>query len=132
MIGDTGKSASTRAAVAGVRARYESEPNTIQLILDEIGRLVREARIAIEAGDAATMGKLMLQNHDLLRQLAVSSPKLDRLVDAALKAGALGAKLSGGGRGGNMIALVTPQTHDQVEGALRAAGAARVFTTEVR
>ena len=132
LIGDTGKSASTRAAVAGVRARYESDPAGVQLILNEIGDLVRKARTAIEGGELLTIGKLMMQNHGLLRRLTVSSPELDALVEASERSGALGAKLSGGGRGGNMIALVTPQTQSQVESALRAAGAVHVFTTEVR
>jgi mevalonate kinase len=73
----------------------------------------------------------MNQNHGLLQELTVSSPELDMLVKAARQAGALGAKLSGGGRGGNMIALVTPETAPFVEQALRAAGAVRVISTTV-
>jgi len=56
---------------------------------------------------------------------------LDRLVDAALAAGALGAKLSGGGRGGNMIALVTESSAGAVETAIRSAGTARTWVTTV-
>ncbi len=132
LIGDTGKSASTRDAVAGVRALFDTDPAAIQPVLDEIGRLVAQARAAIERGDLAQVGGLMGRNHALLRLLTVSSPELDALVEAAETAGALGAKLSGGGRGGNMIALVTPETRDAVRDALHAAGAARVFETEVR
>ncbi len=132
LIGDTGKSASTRSAVAGVRELYDHDPQTIQPVLDEIGELVRQARMAIECGYHAVMGHLMTRNHLLLRKLTVSSPELDALVEAALGAGALGAKLSGGGRGGNMIALVTQETCAPVEAALRAAGAVHVFSTEVR
>ncbi len=132
LIGDTGKSASTRAAVASVRELYDDDPDKIQPVLDEIGALVREARHAIEAGNSAAVGKLMSDNHALLQQLTVSSLELDTLVEAANHAGAIGAKLSGGGRGGNMIALVTAETCTQVEAALRAAGAVHVFRTEVR
>jgi mevalonate kinase len=75
-------------------------------------------------------------NHKLLQQMTVSSPELDRLVDAARRAGALGAKLSGGGRGGNMIALADPAAgEDQIgsiEDCLKRAGAKRVITTRVR
>ena len=71
----------------------------------------------------------MDENHALLQEIGVSCPELDALVAAARAAGALGAKLSGGGRGGNMIALVTEATASQVADALRAAGAVRVIVT---
>ncbi|HEX2905311.1 MAG TPA: mevalonate kinase [Phototrophicaceae bacterium] len=129
LIGDTGQSASTRVAVGDVRRLFEAEPERIQPILDAIGDLVVLARKAIERGDSEELGRLMVRNHGYLRQLTVSSPELDTLVKAALDAGALGAKLSGGGRGGNMIALVTPDTQNPVRAALAAAGARRVFET---
>ncbi len=132
LIADTGVSASTRAAVAGVRELFERDPETIQPIFDQIGDLVRNARAALERGDLAAVGDLMTRNQRLLRRLRVSSAELDRLVEAALRAGALGAKLSGGGRGGNLIALVTPEMRAAVEAALIGAGATRVFTTEVK
>jgi mevalonate kinase len=56
---------------------------------------------------------------------------LDRLVEAARGAGALGAKLSGGGRGGNMIALVEPPDADAIAAALRSAGARNVIVTHI-
>ena len=74
----------------------------------------------------------MDRNHALLQEIGVSCPELDALVAAARAAGATGAKLSGGGRGGNMIALVTGETAPQVADALRVAGAVRVIITEVR
>lgn len=132
LIGDTGKSASTRTAVAGVREFYERDPDMVQPVLDEVGELVRSARVALELGDLVALGVLMTRNHTLLQHLTVSASALDGLVDAAHAAGALGAKLSGGGRGGNMIALVTDEILTQVTLALREAGAARVFATEVR
>jgi len=74
----------------------------------------------------------MDSNHDLLRQLTVSSDTLDRLCAAARAAGAWGAKLSGGGRGGNIIALVDDERAGPVGEALRAAGAVNVIQTVVR
>jgi mevalonate kinase len=132
LIADTGNSASTREAVAGVRALYEHETVNVQAVLRKIGTNVRGARNALATGDFAELGKRMFANHAALQALTVSSPELDTLVNAAKAAGALGAKLSGGGRGGNMIALVTPETQQKVEAALRGAGAVRVFATEVR
>jgi mevalonate kinase len=129
VIGDTGISASTRIAVEGVRALYDEKGTFVESVLEEIRAIVGEARQALETGDSAAIGRLMIANHALLQSLAVSSPELDMLVSAALEAGALGAKLSGGGRGGNMIALVTPETSKGIAEALLAAGARRVFET---
>jgi mevalonate kinase len=132
VIGDTGVSASTKVSVGDVRRLVEREPARTLPVIEAIGLLAAEARIAIERGDAWSLGLLMTRNHALLQQLTVSHPALDRLVSAAHEAGALGAKLSGGGRGGNMIALVLPETRERVADALREAGAVRTFTTEVR
>jgi mevalonate kinase len=74
----------------------------------------------------------MDENHALLQRLGVSCPELDRLVAAARSGGALGAKMSGAGWGGNMIALVTEATRGRVDMMLRLAGATRVIVTEVR
>jgi len=74
----------------------------------------------------------MDQNHALLAEMGVSSPELERLVAAARLAGALGAKLSGGGRGGNMIALVTAETAETVRQALRQAGANNTILTTIQ
>ncbi len=129
LIADTGQAALTRLSVGDVRKLYDNDPAHIQTILDEIGSIVIQARAAIEKGDAESLGVLMGRNHVCLQQLTVSSPELDILVAAALTAGALGAKLSGGGRGGNMIALVSDENTDAVREALTQAGAVKVFET---
>jgi mevalonate kinase len=131
LIGDTGHGALTRVAVGDVRRLYETNPQMVQPLLGAVGALVMQARQAIEIGDIPELGRLMSENHRYLQQLTVSSPELDCLVDAALSAGALGAKLSGGGRGGNMIALVEERTSEAVREALLKAGAVRVFETLV-
>jgi mevalonate kinase len=131
VVADTGHSAPTRVAVGDVRKLYEAEPARIQTVLDRIGQLVAQARDMIECGDINALGPLMSQNHALLRELTVSSAALDMLADAAVRAGALGAKLSGGGRGGNMIALVNSSAVDDVAAALRKAGAMHVYHTTI-
>jgi mevalonate kinase len=73
----------------------------------------------------------MDSNHALLIQLGVSSPTLDMLVDAAREAGALGAKLSGAGQGGNMLALVGAEDAENVAEVLAETGAAHVIRTTV-
>jgi mevalonate kinase len=67
-----------------------------------------------------------------LQALHVSCPELDHLIKAARKAGALGAKLSGSGRGGNMIALVDQPKAESVAKALLSAGAVRAIITEIK
>ena len=73
----------------------------------------------------------MDENHALLQEMGVSSPELDRLVAGARASGALGAKLSGGGRGGNMIALVPVGEATAVAESLREEGARNTITTEI-
>lgn len=131
LIGDTGRGALTRVAVGDVRKLVESEPVRYRPVIEAIGEIVESARRAILSGDVAALGPLMQANHAHLQTLTVSAPELDVLVEAALEAGALGAKLSGGGRGGNMIALVTPETAAAVRAALLGAGAVHVFETVV-
>ncbi len=131
VVADTGIAALTRETVADVRARYRGQRRQTRALLESIGALAEQARALVEAGQSRQLGKLMTRNHELLRQLGVSSDALDRLVEAALVAGACGAKLSGGGRGGNIIALVDENTMPTVEAALLAAGAKQVITSSV-
>jgi mevalonate kinase len=131
VIGNTGVSSPTAIAVGDVRQAWLSDKASLESIFDEIGYIARQARQLIESGQTALLGPLLDRDHELLRQLAVSSPELDRLVEAALEAGALGAKMSGGGRGGNMIALVTSQDATAVAEALGKAGAVQTIQTKI-
>ncbi len=128
-LADTGVASLTRDAVAAARALAESAPRQTAQIFGEIAAIVDEAKACIERGSADRLGALMTANHRLLKALTVSSPELDCLVDAALKAGAMGAKLSGGGRGGNIIALADEATMPRVKNSLIDAGAKRVIVT---
>jgi mevalonate kinase len=97
--------------------------------LDGIAAIVARGRDALRTGDFEALGRLMDENHRALQALTVSSPELDKLCDVARAAGALGAKMSGGGRGGNMIALARDSTHAlALRDALLTAGAKRVFS----
>ena len=130
-LADSGVPSLTRETVASVRALLETNPRRTRHHLNKIASAVREARDCIQGGDFRRLGELMTANHSRLRSLGVSSSRLDRLVAAADKAGAMGAKLSGGGRGGHIIALVDADKLLAVELALRQAGAARVFSANV-
>jgi mevalonate kinase len=132
LIADSGATASTREAVAGVRRRYEEAPASYLNLFDRMGAVARAAREAIEEGRLAELGPLLDENHALLRRIGVSLPLLDELVAAARAGGAAGAKLTGGGLGGNVIALVTGESEGRVAAALREAGAVRVWPTIVK
>ena len=129
ILGDTGIASLTRDAVADVRSLYERDPISTAKQFEAIGAIVYDARACIETGATARLGELMTANHHFLRRLNVSSAELDKLVDAALIAGALGAKMSGGGRGGNIIALVNDRTANSVKDALLEAGAKSLLET---
>jgi len=131
VIGDTGVPAPTKEAVSDVHKLWESDQARWDAVFDEVGKVVQSARERIATGAWMELGPLMIQNHRLLQQLTVSSPALDRLVAAALEAGALGAKLSGGGRGGNMIALAGEGTTHAIAAALKSAGSPRVIIAPV-
>jgi len=131
LVGDSGYGTPTHIPVGDVRRLYEREPERASAMFAQIGEITQRARAAIESGKLATLGELMNQNHDLLQRLGVSSVELDLLCESALAAGALGAKMSGGGRGGNMLALVLEPNVAAVSRALQKAGAVRVIKTRL-
>jgi mevalonate kinase len=131
VVGDTGVRSATRLPVGAVREGWRADPRRYEALFDQVGELVTRARAALATGDLPLLGALLNANQALLEQIGVSSPDLERLVAAARAAGALGAKLSGAGWGGVMLALVTPAARLAVESALREAGAARVLAATV-
>lgn len=131
VIGDTGIPAPTKEAVGDVRKLWEADKAKWERVFEQIGGIAKEAREKIESGNWQELGGLMNDNHALLQTLTVSSPELDCLVEAAREAGALGAKLSGGGRGGNMIALVQPSDAGAVVRSLQEAGAKNTLVTQI-
>lgn len=114
VMGNTGKVADTSAAVAGVRERKEKNPEKYKEIFDRAENIAYLARNAFLNEDIKELGKLMNENHKLLQQIEVSSRELDFLVKLARDQGAIGAKLTGGGLGGSIIAL-TPGKELQEE-----------------
>lgn len=131
LVADTGVRSSTKIAVGDVRRQWQEDPDRFEAIFDGCGRIAQAARAAIERGDIKQLGQLMNENQVLLEEMTVSSPELERLVRAANTAGALGAKLSGAGRGGNMIALVEEESEAAVREALLAAGARHVLASVI-
>ena len=131
VIADSGVPSSTREVVAHVRRAWQADTPRYEALFAAIGATARAARPLIETGDWPMLAWLMNENQSLLVRLDVSSGALDHLINAARAAGALGAKLSGAGRGGYMPALVEPGLVDVVVEALRAAGSAQVMVTTV-
>lgn len=132
LIGDTGISAPTKESVGDVRRLWEVDRSKWENVFDEVGTIAKKAREVIESGTWEELGNLMNQNHKLLQEMTVSSPELDKLVSVACEAGALGAKMSGGGRGGNMIALVEERNAAIIADALKSAGAKSTIISTVR
>ncbi len=132
VIADSGVPSRTRDAVQDLRDKWLADTGRYERLFDAVGALVERGRTALATGALDTLGALMDENQRLLQQLDVSSGLLDRLIAVARSAGALGCKLTGGGRGGCVVALVTDATRDAVSEALLFEGAARVFPTVVR
>ena len=131
VIADSGVRSPTKETVGDVRKGWQQSPAQYESWFDAIAQIAHQARQSIEQGQGDELGALFTQNHALLQQIGVSSPLLDRLVQAALDVGAEGAKLSGGGRGGNVIALIKPKQRQAVEQAFLQAGAKRVLSTKI-
>ena len=131
VIGDTGIPSPTATTVGEVRQAWMAHPEIYNPLFTQVGELVKRARLALESGENSLLGSLADENHTLLTQIGVSSGELDRLVDAARESGAFGAKLSGGGRGGNMIAIVPEEKITAVVKALTSAGAVHVIACRV-
>jgi len=132
VIGNTSVIAATSAVNGRVRAWLEERPVRMHYFR-EIGLLARLAEQALREGNWPELGHLLNLNQLLLERIGVSSPELETLIDASLATGALGAKLSGSGGGGIMIALVTPATVESVAQAIeRAGGTAIVAPIGVR
>jgi mevalonate kinase len=105
VIGNTGIVADTKEMVAGVAERKKRNPEKYNPLFKQAEELAFTARKALEEFDLRKVGKLMNENHRLLQEIEVSCKELDYLVNLAQEQGALGAKLTGGGGGGCMVAL---------------------------
>jgi mevalonate kinase len=122
-IGNTGKTSSTKSMVEAVARLRERRRDLVDKAFDAIRVLVQNARLAIEAGDFHSLGRLMDLNQMLLAGIFVSSPEIEHMCAVARSAGALGAKLTGAGGGGSVVALAPSQAvGEAVLAAWREAG----------
>ena len=121
---DSGTAGDTAALVGRVRSGHPENDGTIRAI----GQLTHRIERVLHTPDA--LGPLLTENHRLLQALRVSTPTLDRIVEQALQAGALGSKLAGAGGGGGVIALVDATCEASVLGSMSTAGY-RAFATDL-
>jgi mevalonate kinase len=123
VIGSTGLVANTKAMVEGVAERKRKHPEKYDAFFEQEEALALIGRKALLEFNLKKVGELMNDNHHLLQEIEVSHQKLDLLVDVARKQGAFGAKLTGGGGGGCMVAL-TPgkELQESVARAIENAG----------
>jgi mevalonate kinase len=123
LVCDTGIHHATRTLVGGVVQKSQRERKDFQNYLVEVREISNGVVKALREGDDEDLGLLMYQNHELLRKIGVSHPKLDHLVEAARRAGALGAKLTGAGGGGCIIVLTrSVSARDRIARVLRKQG----------
>ena len=121
VLGLTGRESLTARTVARVRAAWHDHPTRIEAIFDQMAQLARDGVEALGAARFQELGQLMNLCQGYLNALQVSSPELEELIHIARDNGALGAKLTGGGGGGSMIALCPGEQH-RVAAAMEAAG----------
>jgi len=121
VIGMTGKESLTADTVARVRASWQQYPGRYETIFDQIGHLTMSASDAVKSGQLNELGELMNLCHGYLNALQLSTPELEEMIHVARQNGAVGAKLTGGGGGGSMIALC-PDSTGPVKAAIEAAG----------
>jgi len=113
----------TSKMVRRVREARNRQPEWYDTLLNRMNELSLKAREAIEELDLAKLGLIMNLNHGYLNTLSVSSPEVEELVETARDAGALGAKLTGGGGGGAMVALCdSAEMQQQVQNRMQRAG----------
>ncbi len=124
VVGYSGVKADTPTIVKSLSSKLQTPKTKSKIInlFDEITEIVEQAKIELVGQNWSELGKLMNKNQQLLEELGVSTEKLDKMCQAALAAGAYGAKLSGAGGGDCMIALVPEDKREDIEMAMAKAG----------
>lgn len=113
IVADTGRMADTRSAIESVAQRLKAAPKRFQGKLEKLGEITHQVKDALEKASKQLLGQLLNEAQKELEELGVSDAGLNRLIYFALQEGALGAKLTGGGNGGCIIALARNELHSQ-------------------
>lgn len=124
VVADTGDSGQTRLAVSEVNAMLKDNPDYVESLMNKLADLTNETRVHLQTRNVGEVGNCMNLAHEVLRTIRVSNEKLDHLTAVALQEGALGAKLTGSGKGGCIIALCANESDSvHVSQKLKEAGA---------
>ncbi len=129
VVGHSGEPGSTKQTVASVGRQHARNPGKLDRVFDGMASIVERAASELREGNLDSLGQLMELNQKLLSAILVSTARLEELCEIAKEAGAYGAKLTGGGGGGCMIALVDEARERDVVAALEGAGAAPFLAT---
>ncbi|NMD68679.1 mevalonate kinase [Bacillus sp. DNRA2] len=111
VVADTGRFGDTHLAVSNVRKAFENHPKKTKESLAQLEMLTHEARLALARGERKRLGRLLDLAQAELIAIGVSDAGINHLIDVARNAGALGAKLTGGGLGGCVLALAKSLPH---------------------
>lgn len=122
VVGYSGVKADTVRLIGDVKKKFDHEPEKVTRIFEAITKIVHEAKQKLPEGDWERVGTLMNFNQEYLRDLGVSTEKLEAMIYAAKGAGAYGAKLSGAGGGDCMICITPNDKRNAVAEALTQAG----------
>jgi mevalonate kinase len=123
LLCDSGIHHETKTLVGSVVKRSQRDKDRFRDYLSQVREISRGVSKALRSADSEDLGSLMSQNHDLLRKIGVSHPKLDRLVGTAKRAGALGAKLTGAGGGGCIVVVCSSiRDRERIARTLRRSG----------
>ena len=131
LIANSGIKGSTAKAVLQIKENWLTDPVRYESIFSDIGAISIAMRESLRSGNHSEIGKLMVANHHLLQKLNVSTDKLDTLIETANQAGAYGAKMSGGGLGGNIIAFIPQDKEETITQELITVGAKNVIVTRL-
>ncbi|MEV5463226.1 mevalonate kinase [Streptomyces sp. NPDC002788] len=132
IVADSGEMGRTKDAVELLRTGFQRHSGAQERFVRRASQLTEEARQALADGEPAQLGARLTAYHELLRTVGLSTDRIDALVEAALTAGSLGAKITGGGMGGCVIALTRPEHAREVTRRLRQAGAVQTWDVPLR
>lgn len=132
IVADSGTAGSTREAVELLRAGFRREAGARDRFLRRAAELVAEAEQALAEGEQEEFGRRLTGYHELMRGAGLSTDRIDAMVGAALKAGSLGAKITGGGLGGCVLAMTQPDQAREVTRQLHEAGAVQTWIVPLR
>ena len=130
VLGNSGVTSNTASLKGFLEEQEERDPELFKKRLKKIKKQVENLYTALSTGDMLQTGKIMNENHDILIDMGLSHEKLVYLCNLANSLGAYGAKVTGGGRGGYMLAL-TPgkELQEKVASAFEAEGIATIRAT---